>query len=105
MIGNLRTRITIQIADTLQDDLGGVQTNWLHYARVWAHINPQAVSERLESGRLVVTRSYKVIIRWQRNFPERARLVFEDKILRVLSASDPDLRRERLHLICAEEEQ
>lgn len=105
MIGRLRTRIGIYVPQTTNDEIGGVQTNWVLSMQVWAHIMPQSLSEQNELGRLVVTRSYKVVIRWQRNFPERVRLVWGDKVLRVLSASDPDTRHERLHLICEEEEQ
>lgn len=105
MIGNLRTRITVQIPQRVEDEFGGAEVTWLHYAHKWAHIAPQNLTQNGENGRAMVLRTYKVIIRWQRDFPERARLIFEGKTLRVLSASDPDLRRERLHLICEEEEQ
>ncbi len=105
MIGNLRTRLGVYVPQTTPDDLGGVSTVWVLQAKVWAHIKPQSLSEGLENGRVQITRTYKVTIRWQKDFPERARLSWGDKILRVLSAADPDTRHERLHLICEEEEQ
>ena len=105
MIGQLRTRIGLYIPQITPDELGGVQTSWVLQSQLWAHIAPQTVTERSEQGRATVTRSYKVTIRWQKDFPERARLMWGGHILRVLSASDPDTRHERLHLICEEEEQ
>ena len=105
MIGNLRTRVGIYVPQTTPDELGGVQTSWILYGAAWAHIKAQTTQERLENGRAAITKTYRVTIRWQRNFPERVRLLWDDVTLRVLTASDPDLRRERLHLICEEEEQ
>ncbi len=105
MIGNLRTRISVFIPQYLPDDFGGMQTSWVLSQKLWAHISPKTLSQTNENGRLVVIRSYLVTIRWQRDFPERARIVWGERVLRVLSASDPDTRHERLHLICEEEEQ
>ena len=105
MIGNLRTRIGLYVPQATPDDLGGVQTNWVLYGQAWAHVRAHNVQERAENGRAAITKTYRITIRWQRDFPERVRLMWDDKTLRVLSASDPDLRRERLHLICEEEEQ
>lgn len=105
MIGNLRTRIGIYAPQTTADEFGGAHTSWNLHAMAWAHIAPHIVQERAENGRAAITKSYRVTIRWQRNYPERTRLMWDEKILRVLSASDPDTRRERLHLICEEEQQ
>ncbi|MBL4870999.1 MAG: phage head closure protein [Robiginitomaculum sp.] len=105
MIGKLRTRIGIYSPQNSSDDLGGVQTIWVLYGQAWAHIAPKTTHERTENGRAAITKTYMVIIRWQAGFPERVRLLWGDTHLRVLSASDPDMRRERLHLICEEEEQ
>lgn len=105
MIGNLRTRLGIYVPQTTPDEFGGVQTSWVLSAQAWAHIKPNTAVERSENGRVAITKTYLVTLRWQRDFPERARLLWEERTLRVLTASDPDLRRERLHLICEEEEQ
>ena len=105
MIGNLRTRIGIYIPQTSPDNFGGVQTSWVLYGQAWAHIAPKVTRERSENGRAAITKTYLVIIRWQAGFPERARLLWGDITLRVLTSSDPDTRRERLHLICEEEQQ
>ena len=105
MIGDLRTRLSIFIPQNTPDEFGGVQTTWVMFGNVWAHVQPKAAVKRSENGRAAILKTYLVTIRWQRSFPERARLTWGDRTLRVLSASDPDLRHERLHLICEEEEQ
>ena len=105
MIGQLRTKLGLYIPQTIPDAFGGAQTSWVLYGAAWAHIKPKTVTERAENGRAAITKTYLVTIRWQRDFPERVRLLWGEHTLRVLSASDPDMRRERLHLICEEEEQ
>ncbi|PHR59344.1 MAG: hypothetical protein COA43_09420 [Robiginitomaculum sp.] len=105
MIGNLRTRIGIYVPHTVADEFGGAQTSWVLHGQTWAHITPKTIQERARNGRLSVTKTYLVIMRWQAGFPERARLIWGEKKLRVLTSSDPDTRRERLHLICEEEQQ
>lgn len=105
MIGDLRIRIALYAAQDQADALGGSIRRWVFKRSLWAAIEPRSVTERSENGRLEVTQSYRVIIRYQGNFPERARLMWGARILRVITASDPDNRRERLHLICEEEQQ
>ncbi len=105
MIGRLRSRLGVYVPALASDDIGGSITTWNFYKQCWGHITPRSISERLENGRLEVTQSYRVVIRFQEDFPERARLMWGDRVLRVVTASDPDTRRERLHLICEEEQQ
>jgi len=105
MIGNLRTRLGIYVPRDDEDVFGGAVTTWVFYAPCWAEILPKNLQETRENGRLAIIQSYRVVMRFRDDFPERARLVWGDRFLRVLSASDPDNRRERLHLICEEEQQ
>lgn len=105
MIGRLSTRLGLYAASEQPDDLGGVTTQWQLTGDVWAAIVPRSGTERGKEGRAAVLQTYKVIIRHRDNFPERVRLLWGERILRVIAASDPDNRRERLHLICEEEAQ
>jgi SPP1 family predicted phage head-tail adaptor len=105
MIGNLRTRLGVYKPQINADDFGGHVTVWVWHGKVWGHIQPRSLTEVRENGRLKVTQSYRVITRFRPDFPERARLMWGDKVLRFVSGSDPDNRRERLHLMCEEEQQ
>lgn len=105
MIGRLRTRLGLYRAQETPDEFGGFSTQWMLYAQIWGAIEPKSVTDKAENGRLAVTQSYRVTIRYRDDFPERARLLWGERILRVITASDPDMRRERLHLICEEEHQ
>ena len=104
MIGRMRTRLGLYRAVETPDDLGGASRSWMLERAIWGHVEPQTATERGEQGRLSVTQSFKVTIRYIPNFPERARLIWGERTLRVIAASDPDTRGERLHLICEEEQ-
>jgi len=105
MIGDLRTPLGVYKPELTSDDLGGYVTHWVWHAKVWAHIKPKTLSEQNENGRLKVTQTYRVTIGFRDNFPERARMMWGERLLRVMTSSDPDNRRERLHLMCEEEQQ
>lgn len=103
MIGQLRHRIGLYTPSQIADDIGGTITSWSFLRAIWGAVEPKAISEVRENGRLVVTQTYRVTVRHRADFPTRARLVWRGRTLRVVAASDPDTRRERLHLICEEE--
>ncbi len=105
MIGRLRTRLGLYAPIQTPDALGGAKVTWAFQRLIWGAVEPRNLTETRENGRLAVTQSYRVTIRYRRNFPERARLMWGSRLLRVIAASDPDTRGERLHLICEEEQQ
>lgn len=105
MIGQLRTRLGLYEPSEALDAMGGASVTWVFKHVLWAAIEPRRISERFENGRLSTAQSYRVTIRYRAHFPERARLKWGDRMLRVIAASDPDTRGERLHLICEEEQQ
>lgn len=105
MIGQLRTRLGLYVPVETPDEHGGVNIRWVFQRLIWGAIEPRNLTETRENGRLAVTQSYRVTIRYRTDFPERARLMWGSRLLRVIAASDPDMRGERLHLICEEEQQ
>lgn len=102
MIAQLRHRIGLYTPSRVADDIGGTITSWHFQRAVWGRVEPKSISEARENGRLTTTQSYRVTLRYRADFPRLARLVWRDRTLRVLAASDPDARGERLHLICEE---
>jgi len=73
MIGQMRHRVGLYTPETTADDLGGTVTSWTFVRALWAGIRPKALSETRENGRLSVTQTYLVAIRYRPSFPERAR--------------------------------
>lgn len=105
MIGQLRSRLGLYAPSVVADDIGGTITTWAFQRVIWGAVEPRTISETRENGKLSVIQSYRVTIRHMADFPERALLLWRGRNLRVVAASDPDTRRERLHLICEEERQ
>lgn len=104
MIGQLRHRIGIYAPSRVADDLGGTVSTWSFQRAVWAAVELKSLSETQENGRLSVTQTYRITMRYRPDFPRLARLVWQGRTLRVVASSDPDTRGERLHLICEEEQ-
>lgn len=102
MIGRLRHRLGLYAPSHVADDLGGTITSWNFQRVIWGAVEPRAISERREDGRLTVSQTYRVTVRYTPDFPALARLMWRGQTLRVIAASDPDARGERLHLICEE---
>lgn len=103
MIGQLRHRIGLYAPSIVTDDIGGTITSWAFQRAIWGAVEPKSISEVRDNGRLSVTQTYRVTVRHRDDFPPRSRLMWKGRTLRVVAASDPDTRRERLHLICEEE--
>lgn len=103
MIGQLRHRIGVYAPSVVADDVGGTITRWNFQRALWGAVEPKSISETRENGRLNVTQTYRITIRHRDDFPLRARIVWRGRTLRVVASSDPDTRRERLHLMCEED--
>jgi len=104
MIGDLRIRLGLYVPKDTPDELGGAKIEWEFSRAFWGRVEPRTLTETRENGQLVVTQSYRVTLRYRADFPEEAKLIWGHRILRVLARSDPDNRRERLHLICEEDQ-
>ena len=104
-MGQLRTPIGVYTAEETPDGRGGFETRWIFHSRLWAHIEARLSREIDRNGRRTVTQNYQVTTRYCRDLPERIRVLWGDRILRVIAVSDPDARQERLHFMCEEEQQ
>jgi len=89
MIGQLRTRLGLYIPVETSDDHGGVTTTWRFRRLIWGAVEPKNYTERRENGRLAITQSYRVTIRYRYDFPERARLMCASMIARPRIPSFP----------------
>ena len=102
-IGELRERVTLEAATETPDGQGGASRVWAPLFGLWARVEPMALFDEPESGRTL--RRYRVTVRFQpdlKTYPHRLRLLWREAALAVRAVSDPDVRGERLHLICEE---
>ena len=100
MSRELRTRIGIYHPVVTDDAHGGSQTSWPFWGAAWASLKMLTPRESFDNGRAEISAHYKIKLRFRDDFPKRARLICGGQKLRVIAASDPDGRREYLHLIC-----
>lgn len=102
MIMDRRTRIGIYQQQSQADDQGGRLVTWPFWKAAWANVKPLSPRERAGEDRLAASSRFRIAIYHFDNFPNPARVLLDGITLNVLAASDPDGRRERLHLICEE---
>lgn len=100
MRGLLRHRVGLYTPSETQDDIGVTVRAWSFERALWAGVEPLRVTETVENGRRVNRQTYRVTLRYRRDFPAQARLFWRGEQLRVLAWSDPDAKGERLHLVC-----
>ena len=100
MIAQLGERVGLYRSTSESDGQGGATHPWTFAFAAWAGVVP--VGERTDAHTRTRHRRYRFTLRYRTDLPEPARLVWKDRTFRVLAGSDPDLRGERLHLICEE---
>ena len=98
MIGLLRDRATLQTATLVPDGQGGHTESYGPGESVWVGVEPLGLVTDPDTG--APRRRYRATIRHRDTLPLPARLVWRGRTLAVRSADDPDLRAQRLHLIC-----
>lgn len=104
--GRLRERVTIQQQSITRDASGEELITWSDVATVWAQVLPGASSERFQAaaGQRVAEVSHTVRIRFRAGITPKMRLVWETRVLEILSIVDPDGRRRTGLLLCSEEQ-
>ena len=98
MIDRLRERVGLYRANEVPDAQGGHARDWQLAFAAWAGVEPLGTATEPESGRDL--RRYRVTLRHRTDIPDPARIRWRGRTLAVRASDDPDLRRERLHLIC-----
>ena len=99
MIAKLNQRVALYSANSTPDGQGGQTRDWNFTFAAWAGVEPLGFS-RGTSGRS--RQRLRFILRYRTDMPRPARLIWNDTHYSVLADSDPDLRGQRLHLICEE---
>jgi len=100
MIDRLRERIGLYRAVKTPDSQGGSIRDWHFAFAAWAAVEGLGTTTQSESGRTL--KRYRITLRHRTDVPNTARLSWRGQTLAVRAVDDPDLRRERLHLICEE---
>ncbi|MGF7429587.1 phage head closure protein [Thermoanaerobacterium thermosaccharolyticum] len=102
-IGELRHRITIQKATTIQDELGQPVEVWQDIANVWAKIEDISGREYFAAKQVLTNEiTTKITIRWRNDIEPSMRIVAEGRIFDIQTDIDPDGCKHQLQLMCKE---
>jgi SPP1 family predicted phage head-tail adaptor len=102
-IGKLRQRVTIQAATSADDVYGQPHDTWADVATYWAQVKTEPKGRlRVVADGVLAEVDHTVIFRGRVNVANTNRLTWRGKVLRVLSASNPDTLRIETHVRCIE---
>lgn len=97
----LRHRVTIETpAATLTPD--GHSTGWSVVGSIFANVRPMRGKEIFYQEQASEAITHKVEIRYRPDISARNRLIFEDRVLNIVSTLNVDERNDMIELTCAE---
>ncbi len=100
-IGKMRHRITFQRQAGDKDALGGYTDEWEEVMTVWAQVSPISGREYLSQVR-ETTVSHKVYCRYHAGITPAMRIMYGQRVFRIISVIDWDERHEGLTIMCEE---
>jgi SPP1 family predicted phage head-tail adaptor len=104
--GRLRERVTIQQQSVTRDSSGEQLISWPDVATVWARVTPGGSSERFlaSAGQRVAEVTHTIHLRYRAGITPKMRIVWETRILEIISVVDPDGKLRTTILLCKEEQ-
>lgn len=102
--GDLRHRITIQSLTNSQDSVGDITETWTTVGTFWGFVRPASAREQVIAGQLKAEVYHSVTMRWQgaTAISPTMRILFEGKVLNIVSISNRDSRNYLYDLTCTE---
>lgn len=104
--GRLRERLTIQQQSVTRDASGEQLIAWTEVATVWGQVSPGASNERFlaSAGQRVAEVTHTARIRYRSGITPKMRILWETRVLEIISVVDPDGRLRTTILLCKEEQ-
>lgn len=102
MIGELRSRLTLQAPQRAGDDGGGADVTWTDIVSLWGRITPLRGGERAVAGRLAGSVSHEILIRWRTGVEPSMRFNDAGRVLEIHAVMDVGGRRRWLRCLCEE---
>lgn len=103
-IGDLRHRLTLEVAARTDDDSGGAIETWMPAAEVWAGVRPNSGSERELADRIAGRVTHEVWIRYRTDVKPDMRFTAVGRFFEIRAVIDVDERRRLLKCLCEERE-
>lgn len=99
--GDLRERVTVQIASGTTNALGETVLAWADSSAVWASVEGVSAREALNAGQQEVTVSHRVRLRYLPGLTQAMRFSWRSRTLEIVSLLEHANRSEH-EAICAE---
>lgn len=100
--GKLRHRIELQSNASVNNDFGEAIKSWVPYANVWAAVEPLTGRELQNASQISAEITIRVRIRYNGLVKPHHRVIFNDRILEIVSVIPPAERKITQHLMCKE---
>ncbi len=102
-IGDFRHRLTLEVADEVEDGAGGVIRSWESLGAVWAKIEPLSLSGQVVSDQRLGLLTHRIVLRHRSDLTLAHRFVLGARFFVIRALRD---RGERGHFVeCLVEEQ
>lgn len=99
--GKLRERITVEQAAETRNSLGETVLSWTTFAERWASVEGVSSREALELGRVEVSISHRVRLRYLDGMTHNMRIIWRGRTLEIVSLLEYGNRSEHV-AICQE---
>jgi SPP1 family predicted phage head-tail adaptor len=100
--GELNKRIALQIPSKVPDGMGGFVVTWVDTATVWAAIWPISAAETIEAGKMGMTVTHRIRIRYRSVLRPSWRIAFGGRYFNIVSIIDPNTAHRWLDILCKE---
>lgn len=99
--GQLRERVTVQIASGTTNALGETVLTWANSTAVWASVEGVSARESLNSGRQEIDITHRVRLRYLPGLTQSMRFAWRNRTLEIVSLLEHGNRSEH-EAICVE---
>ena len=99
--GELRERVTVQVASGTTNALGETVLAWSDSSAVWASVEGVSAREALLAGQQETTVSHRVRLRYMPGLTQQMRFAWRNRTLNIVSLLEYDHRHEHV-AICEE---
>lgn len=101
-VGELRSRVTFQVANEIDDGYGGKQVEWADRFNAWAYIEPLSGREYFDAMQTQTEISHRVIVRYRNDITPDMRIKYGDRILEIEAVIDIGNQHRFLEILCRE---
>jgi SPP1 family predicted phage head-tail adaptor len=102
-IGQLRHRLTIQVAGLRTDDTGAPDQAWSDVTTVFGRINPLTGRELTDAQAHDARVTHEITVRSFSGLTPKHRIKFGTRIFDVLAVLDKDERQRAMRVVCVEQ--